>query len=224
MSGASSLIVRNTQPADFAEIIEICREVYPDVPPWGEKQLASHLAVFPEGQLVAELDGRLAGMAASLIVAWDDYELQDNWRDMTDYGMFTNHDPEGHTLYGAEIMVRPSSQGRGVGKAIYKARRELAERLGLLRIRAGARLRDYHKHADQMSARDYVRKVVRGELVDRTLTFQLRQGFHVVAVVEGYLRHDPESLGYAAVIEWFNEAVAKEDERNGARQAYGRYE
>ena len=59
MSGASSLIVRNTQPADFAEIIEICREVYPDVPPWGEKQLASHLAVFPEGQLVAELDGRL---------------------------------------------------------------------------------------------------------------------------------------------------------------------
>lgn len=223
MSGDPSLIVRNTQPADFAEIVEICREVYPDAPPWGEPQLASHLRVFPEGQLAAELEGKVVGMAASLIVMWDEYELQDNWRDMTDYGMFTNHDPEGHTLYGAEIMVRPSAQGRGVGKAIYKARRELAERLGLLRIRAGARLRDYHKHAAELSAREYVRKVVRGELVDRTLTFQLRQGFHVVAVVEGYLRHDPESLGYAAVIEWINEAVAKEDDRLGAKQVYGRY-
>jgi hypothetical protein len=26
----------------------------------------------------------------------------------------------------------------------------------------------------------------------------------VLAVVSGYLRHDPESLGFAAVIEWLN--------------------
>jgi hypothetical protein len=51
--------------------------------------------------------------------------------------------------------------------------------------------------------------VVRGELSDPTVSFQLSQGFHVMAVVEGYLRHDPESLGYAAVIEWINAAVAK---------------
>jgi ribosomal protein S18 acetylase RimI-like enzyme len=224
MRGASRVTVRNTKPEDFPAITEICREVYPGTLPWGEMQLASHLRVFPEGQFVAEIDGRVAGMAASLIVVWDDYDVHDDWRDMTDYGMFTNHDPEGHTLYGAEIMVRPSAQGQGVGKAIYRARQELVERLGLLRIRAGARLRDYGKHAGEMSAREYVRKVVRGELADRTLTFQLRRGFHVVAVVEGYLRNDPDSLGYAAVIEWINEKVAKEEERDCASQAYGRYE
>lgn len=217
-------VVRNTRPGDFPAIVDVCREVYPASPPWGEEQLASHLRVFPEGQLVAELEGKVVGMAASLIVRWDDYEMRDNWRDMTDAGMFTNHDPEGRTLYGAEVMVRPSVQGRGVGKAIYQARRELVERHELLRIRAGARLRDYHKHAAKLTASEYVRKISRGELADRTLTFQLRQGFHVLAVSGGYLRNDPESLGYAAVIEWINNTVATDEELEAARTAYERYE
>jgi GNAT superfamily N-acetyltransferase len=210
--------VRNTRPEDFAGIIELGREVYPDAPPWTETQLASHRRVFPEGQFVAveKKSQRVLGMAASLIVWWDDYEMSDHWRDFTDNGLFTNHDPErGRTLYGAEIMVRPSLQRRGVGAKIYAARRALAERLSLLRIRAGARLRGYHKHAARMSAEEYVIRVVNGKVHDPTLSFQLRQGFHVLAVVPGYLAHDPESLGYAAVIEWINAAVARPEDYAG---------
>ena len=109
---------------------------------------------------------------------------------------------------GAEIMIRPSLQGQGLGKMLYGARRALVCRRGLLRIRAGSRLRGYGKYAKQMAPDAYVERVVRGELMDPTLTFQLRQGFHVLAVVPGYLHHDSESLGYAAVIEWINPAVA----------------
>jgi ribosomal protein S18 acetylase RimI-like enzyme len=213
------ILVRRTTPEDFAGIVELTRRVYTQSPPWSTHQLASHLEVFPEGQLVAidERTGRIVGMAASLIVLWDDYDIAATWRDFTSQGMFTNHDPaRGRTLYGAEIMVDPSLQGSGVGTRLYDARRELVERLGLLRIRAGARLRDYHLHASRMSAPDYVERVVRGELCDRTLTFQLRRGFSVLDVVAGYLRHDPESLGWAAVIEWVNPAVATpEDYRHG---------
>ena len=123
--------------------------------------------------------------------------------------MFTNHDSRyGRTLYGAEVMVQPRWQGRGVGKQLYAARRALARELGLLRIRAGARVRDYHRHAARLTPERYIAAVVRGELGDRTLSFQLGQGFRVIGVVSGYLANDPESLGYAAVIEWVNEAVA----------------
>jgi hypothetical protein len=101
---------------------------------------------------------------------------------------------------------RPGLRGRGIGN--HARRRELAERLGLLRIRAGAPLSDYRRYAGQMTAVDYVIRVVNGEIGDPTLSFQLRQGFHVVAVVNNYLRHDPESVGYAAVIEWLNPRVA----------------
>jgi GNAT superfamily N-acetyltransferase len=203
------LVVRNTRPADFGPIIELTREVYPASPSWTERQLASHLNIFPDGQFVAVLaqEGRVVGMSASLIVLWDDYDMSTSWRDFTDHGLFTNHDPEnGRTLYGAEVMVQPSSQGRGVGRALYGARRGLVRRLGLLRIRAGARLRGYHRWADDLTPQEYVRKVIGGELRDPTLSFQLRHGFRVLAVVADYLRHDPDSLGYAAVIEWLNPA------------------
>lgn len=204
-----AIIVRQLETGDFASVTEISRAVYPDVPPWSEQYLASHLSVFPEGQFVALMEGEVVGMAASLIILWDDYEIHMDWRDFTAGGMFTNHDPEhGRTLYAAEVMVRPDLQGLGIGKQLYAARRALARKKGLLRIRAGARLRGYSAHQHQMTAEQYAIAVVRGQLQDATLTFQLRQGFVVLAVVSGYLRQDPESLGYAALIEWMNGEVA----------------
>lgn len=210
------VIVRNTQAGDFSSIIEMTKEVYRESPSWTVEQLASHLRVFPEGQFVAvETESqRVVGMASSLIVLWDDYDMQTSWRDFTDHGMFTNHDAEhGRTLYGAEVMTRPSMQGRGIAKKLYFARRELVRRLGLLRIRAGARLAGYHRYADRMDAFEYARRVVEGEFSDPTLSFQLKQGFRVLAVAEDYLHHDPESLGHAAVIEWLNdELIAPADQ------------
>jgi GNAT superfamily N-acetyltransferase len=214
MSSKANVSVRNTRAEDFGQIIALSRSVYSS-DAWKEEQLASHLRVFPEGQFVAveEETGKVVGMAASLIVNWDDYNLRDNWRDFTDGGMFTNHDPEGgRTLYGAEVMVDPDARRGGIGSKIYKARRDLARRLDLRRIRAASRLRGYHRYASEMSARDYVIRVVQGDLEDPTLSFQLHHGFEVIAVISGYLARDPESLGYAAIIEWANpHATSPED-------------
>lgn len=208
-----NVTVRQMKPEDFDAVVRITRAIYPDSPPWSHAQLASHREMFPDGQLVAELDGEVVGMAASLIVLWDDYTLTTNWRDFTDHGMFTNHDPwRGRTLYGAEVMVHPSVQGKGIGKHLYAARRDIVKRRRLLRVRAGARLSGYHRVADTMTPEEYTKRVVRGELSDPTLSFQIKQGFHVIGVARDYLRHDPESLGNAAVIEWLNPDVATPDD------------
>jgi GNAT superfamily N-acetyltransferase len=149
-------------------------------------------------------------MAASLIINWDDYDVEHGWRDFTDRGTFENHDPSGHTLYGAEVMVDPETQGYGVGSLLYEARDELLRRFELWRIRAGARLRGYHAYANLLTPERYVEKVVEDEIRDPTLTFQLHRGFTVLAVVSGYLANDPESLGYAAVIEKLNPEVRRD--------------
>jgi GNAT superfamily N-acetyltransferase len=199
----AALEIRNTTEADFDGVIALTRRVYPSSAPWTKQQLASHVAVFPEGQFVAIEGDRIVGMAASLIVLWDDYQFDASWRDFTAGGLFTNHDPvRGRTLYGAEVMVDPARQGHGIGGRLYAARRELVVRLGLRRIRAGARLRGYHRVADRMTAAEYAERVSRGELQDPTLSFQLNRGFRLIAVVSAYLPHDPESLGFAALIEW----------------------
>jgi ribosomal protein S18 acetylase RimI-like enzyme len=204
-------VVRDLQPADFAAVQGLSRKIYPDAAPWNYEQLSSHLRIFPEGQFVAEDEssGRVVGYAASLIVFWDDYVMSDSWRDFTDHGMFTNHDPEnGRTLYAADVMVDPDCQGRGVGKLIYQARERLLRDKRLLRIRAGARLQGYHRYHAEMSPEAYVERVIDGEISDATLSFQLKRGFKALGVVHGYMRHDPLSMGYAAVIEYLNEDVA----------------
>jgi ribosomal protein S18 acetylase RimI-like enzyme len=216
----SDVSVRQRRPEDTAAVIDIFQAIYPGAPSWTPEQLASHLEVFPEGQMVAEADGRIVGMAASLIVLWDDYSMDTAWRDFTDHGFFRNHDPErGRTLYGAEVMVHPGYQGVGVGTQLYDARRALVTRLGLLRIRAGARLAGYHRHADSLSPEEYTRRVAAGELSDPTLSFQLSRGFAVIGVARDYLRYDPESRGHAAVIEWLNPDVATPADY-AARQAW----
>lgn len=204
--------VRNTRPEDFPAIERISRLVYPNDFPWSAEYLSRHREIFPEGQLVAvdRSSGEVVGMAASLIVTWDDYEHLDTYNDFTSEGWFTNHDPTGRTLYGAEVMVDPDRRGEGIGSKLYDARKALAKRLGLLRIRAGARLAGYSQHAHELSAEDYVRAVIAGDLYDSTLSFQLRRGFRVLSVVPDYFARDPRSRGYAAIIEWLNEDRADE--------------
>jgi hypothetical protein len=59
-----------------------------------------------------------------------------------------------------------------------------------------------------MSPEEYTIQVVRGQIKGMTLSFQLKEGFRVLAVVSDYLPGDPESLGHVAVIEWINGQVA----------------
>lgn len=205
MSDPGEVAVRPTREEDIPRLLEISRAIYPTRAAWTEEELRSHLDVFPEGQLVAMVDGQVRGMAASLIVLWDDYDIRGSWRQFTDNGRFTNHDPvDGRTLYGAGVMVDPRAQGRGIGRALYAARRDLTRTHGLSRIRAGARLSRFSRYADRMSAREYVDGALRGEIRDPVLRFQVSEGFRVLAVVADYLPQDPASLGYAAVIEWLN--------------------
>ena len=208
-SSTDAVLVTNTRSEHFPDIERISRAVYPNDAPWTADYLESHLARFPEGQFVAvdAETGRVVGMAASLIIKWDDYDHLDSYNDFTDAGFFTNHDPAGRTLYGAEVMVDPAQRRRGIGSMLYDARERLVREKNLLRIRAGARLPGYYEHSAEMGVEDYVRQVVRGEMDDPTLSFQLHRGFHVLAVVPNYYDRDPKSRGFAVLIEWINPAA-----------------
>jgi GNAT superfamily N-acetyltransferase len=201
-----TILVRTTEPRDFAAIERISRLIYP-TSPWSSRDLASQHQSFPDGQLVAvDADtGEVVGMAASLRIDSRDYSDDTSYGRVTAYGSFRNHDPHGDTLYGAEVMVDPSRRRQGIGAKLYEGRRELARRLDVRRILAGARLPGYSRYADTLTAQEYVRHVVAGVLRDPTLSFQLQQGFRVVGVAERYASDDRQSQGYAALIEWAND-------------------
>src|SRR5690606_15139885 len=92
---------------------------------------------------------------------------------------------------------------KGVGAALYEGRRKLCKRLNLRRIVAGGRLFSYGEHAERLSPEEYVAQVEAGEIRDRMLSFQIREGFSTRGLLPNYLP-DPASHDYAAFLEWLN--------------------
>ena len=200
--------IRQATRDDIPQLLTLNRAAYPvlanDNVVWGETHLRSHLRIFPQGQIVAEVNGKILGAVASLLVDLGPDSLRHHtWAGITDSGYFTNHNPNADTLYGADVYVHPDSRGLGIGAALYEARRQLCRRLNKRRILAGGRLWNYSEHADKMSPQEYAYRVAAGELRDLVLSFQLREGFVLRGVMANYL-NDPKSHNHASLIEWIN--------------------
>jgi len=200
--------VRNTRLEDIPKIIDLQKESFPYLARYGNiwhtEELESHLRIFPEGQFVAvEPDGTIVGSASTLIVSLDPEYKEHTWIDITANGMFTNHSYDGDSLYGADISSHPKHRHEGIGSMLYAARKELVMKLNLRRMISGGRLFNYCDYANKMSALEYAEKVIRGELRDPVLSFELDNGFKFIKILTNYL-DGVRSLNYASFIEWLN--------------------
>ena len=196
--------VRQMTLDDVPVVIEQQQRAFPGEPAWRPEQMARHLELFPEGQLVvSDKTGRILGSASSLIIDWDDYAESAQWSAITGHGTFDTHNPLGKTLYGADIGVAPEARHQGIGTLLYDARKELIRERGLKRLLTGGRIAGYDSVGEQMTPKEYVAEVVAGKRRDAALTFQLENGLVVLDVIPNYLQ-DSESRGFATVLEWLN--------------------
>jgi predicted amidohydrolase/ribosomal protein S18 acetylase RimI-like enzyme len=203
-TNAPGITLRQMTSADIPAVVELQSRVYPEKLAWSAEELLQHLEIFPEGQLVAEnAEGRIVGSASSLIIDWDDYAESAQWPVITGRGTFSTHNSLGKTLYGADVCVDPAARRSHIGTLFYEARKKMVRERGLKRLLTGGRIPGYSKVAKQMTAQEYVAEVVRGKRTDPTLSFQLANGMVVLDVVPAYLE-DPESAGFATLLEWLN--------------------
>ena len=142
----------------------------------------------------------------TLIVSLDPEYKEHTWIDITANGMFTNHSYDGDSLYGADISSHPKYRHEGIGSMLYNARKELVIKMNVRRMIAGGRLFNYCEYADKMSALEYAEKVIRRELRDPVLSFELDNGFNFIKILPDYL-DDVRSLNYASFIEWLNPKI-----------------
>ena len=202
------VMIRNTLPADIPKVVGLQKESFPFLARYGNiwhpEELQSHLRIFPQGQFVAvEPDGTLVGSASTLIVSLDPEYAEHTWKEITADGIFTNHNPEGDSLYGADISTHPKYRHEGIGKMLYNTRKQLVTKLNLRRMIGGGRLFNYCEFAGRMSALEYAQRVVKGELRDPVLSFELDNEFKFIKILPNYL-DDVRSLNNASFIEWLN--------------------
>jgi ribosomal protein S18 acetylase RimI-like enzyme len=205
---ATDYRLRQMQAHDFGAIREICRRVYPQDEPYTEAELAEHHAVYPQGQFVAEHrpTSRVAGVHFTLRLLMADFHTDDPWDVLTDRGSFADHNPNGHTLYGADVFVSPDHQHHGLAHALTDVARDLVVAECLWRMVGGSRLPGYCKCCAMISPDQYIAEVVAGSRDDPVLSVHLKDGWTVVRAIRGYMQDDPDSNNCAAVIQWINPA------------------
>ena len=202
----TSITVRPYSLSDFEDLLLIQKESFPPPFPeelwWQRDHIEAHTATFPEGAMIAYVGDDPAGSATALITHFDG--SRHTWDEVADDGFIRNsHTPDGDTLYGIDVCVRPAYRGFGVAKALYDARKELVISLGLKRYVAGCRIPDFHKAEPDLSAEDYVKDVQSGKRKDQVLTFMLKQGLQVKQIIPDYL-DDEESRNYGVIVAWEN--------------------
>jgi len=203
--------------SDYQELKEAMIVAYPSMPDsyWEEEHIKSLIRRFPEGQIVVKVNAQIAGCALSLIVDYSKFEGHHTYQQVTANYTFKTHTASGDMLYGIEVFIKPEFRGLRLGRRLYDYRKELCERLNLKGVAFGGRIPNYHKYADEMSAKEYIEKVRRKEVHDPVLNFQISNDFHPSRIIRNYLEGDEDSNDYAVLLEWDNIYYEEESKKLG---------
>ena len=197
--------VRNLTLEDYSDLTESTKEAYHNqLGTWTVDEIKELLAIFPQGQLCVEVDGKVVASALSIVVNSKKTNIESNYDTITSNGKFLKHDPEGDVMYGIEVFVHPNYRQLRLGRRLYDERKALCEEMNLKSIVAGGRIPNYHKYSQELSPRQYIEKVKSKEIYDSTLAFQISNDFNVKKILKNYLKDDKESLEYATLLEWNN--------------------
>lgn len=191
---------------DYDELVVTMKRAYPQMSEsiWSKKSIEKLTKIFPKGQICITVDGKLAAVALSIIVNYDEFGDDHTYVDITGNYTFNTHLSTGNVLYGIEVFVDPEFRELRLGRRLYDARKELCELLNLKSIILGGRIPNYHKYSDELSPREYIRRVRDKEIYDPVLSFQLSNNFLPIKILKKYLPEDESSLENAVLLQWNN--------------------
>jgi GNAT superfamily N-acetyltransferase len=151
MRNAPDYVVRNAEVADLPAILEL-EQRWPEALRATEHQLAHRLESFPEGFVLAHVDGvrnKLAGVLSCQRidipgVADKPELLMQSWDDMTELGDCPNSGPEGNVVDAVGMIVHPNSRGLGLSTRMLKyALRAIASLEGIEAVTSNIRIPGY---------------------------------------------------------------------------------
>lgn len=180
---------------------------FPDADPkdlLNGEDLLAYADTFPEGFFVCLHGDQVVGQGGGIFLDFDFNQPQHTISEITGEHQCGNHDPDGAWYYGTDIAVDPKYRRRGIGNHLYELRKQLVRDTNRRGIIAGGYIHGYVDHKADMTAAEYVDKVVAGDLYDATLSFQLENGFEARGVLEGYM-DDNATDGWSALIVWENQ-------------------
>ncbi len=204
-STKAKLILRNAEPADAMKIVRLSSRIYGKGEGYTAAQIRGQINNFPDGQYVAEYEGRIVGYCATLILPERAAFSGQSWHEITGQGYGTRHDENGDVLYGMEVCVDSRFRRLRIGQRFYRKRQELCQHYELKGIAFGGRMPGYNRRKRRYpDPTDYLDAVLNKEVSDQVINFQLTHGFQPKRVIKGYDPTDKASGGNAVLMFWTN--------------------
>ncbi len=197
--------LRNPTIEEAEKMARIERERWPVELANSVENIASRIETFPHGQWAATLDDEIVGVIFAQRLTRLFFESTPwSYDALTDHGTFRgSHDLGGEIYQLVDVSVSRAGKGNNLGRRLVDRQVEFARGLdGVKRILGFTRPVKFHEH-DEVSMDEYVQlRGDDGKQIDPVLSFHLDNGASLVQPVERYRPDDPDTCGYAVLIEY----------------------
>ena len=190
----SGIKITPTQPEHAQQLEKLQEIVFPTLSPeerFKKEHYLKHIELFPQGQFVALHHDKVVGMTSSIRLNFDLNHTHHTFADIMQEGWLTSHQPNGEWLYGADIGTHPNHRRQGIARGLYAARQHTVQTLSLKGQVTVGMMNGYQAYQNEMTPQTYFENVRDGNIIDPTVTAQMRMGFEICALVENYVT-DPQ--------------------------------
>lgn len=190
---------------EFQELMQLC---YADMggehASKEEMDLLSRL--YPEGQILAMVDGKLAGAALARIVPAEKFLKPHRQSEVLDLSTYESDAMIGQAVYGMDIFVHPDYRTFKTANLLHQKTFEQVASDNFTDYLGASRVSNYAKYADTMSLEEYADQVRNRKILDRALSFHLFNKMELVDVIHHFNEGDVSSLGCGTVMRRRNTA------------------
>ena len=207
----AKLIIRPAVAADARKVSNLSVRIYGKAEGMTPAEIRGQINNFPDGQFVAEYEGKIVGHCATAIVSVEQAFSPHTWSEISGGGFARPPAEDGEVLYGLEVCVDPEYRRLRIGQRFYRKRHELCQHLELKGIAFGGRMPGYARRKRQFpQPQDYLDAVLEKQIRDNVILFQINLGYQPQGILPDYLPTDKESGGNAVLMYWPNPLAPRE--------------
>ena len=208
MFNKNRIKIRQANFEDIPQILEVEKEAWGEEGAVTKEMFESRIQTFPAGVLIVEVNREIVGVVATEKVDYDIKKNAPSWYEVTDNGFIKKtHKPDGNTIYGVDLSVKPSFQRKKIGTKLLEAIGRIVISNNIKQGVLGGRIPGYHKYVNKMSVEEYVRAIINtkegNRFLDPEVDFYTRRGLKIVKIIPNYFK-DSESLNYGILLVWRN--------------------